>query len=64
MTESQEVTEDPLRSVHTSNFPELLRELSASVLVTTGADTNGSTLIRVRVRRVRPGVLMLSEEKV
>ena len=44
MTESQEPTtdqpandpsKDPLRSVHTSNFPELLRQLGASVLVTT-----------------------------
>ena len=40
MTESQEPTtddpsKDPLRSVHTSNFPELLRQLGASLLVTT-----------------------------
>ncbi len=41
MTESQEPTEekepskDPLRSVHTTNFPELLRQLGASLLVTT-----------------------------
>lgn len=26
---------DPLRSVHTTSFPELLRQLGASVLVTT-----------------------------
>lgn len=29
------VSDDPLRSVHTSSFPELLRQLGASVLVTT-----------------------------
>jgi len=31
----QEPSSDPLRSVHTSNFPELLRQLGASLLVTT-----------------------------
>ena len=35
MTESPEPAADPLRSVHTSNFPELLWKLGASVLVTT-----------------------------
>ena len=35
MTESKDPAKDPLRSVHTNNFPELLRQLGASVLVTT-----------------------------
>lgn len=35
MSESEQPTEDPLRSVHTNTFPELLRQLGASVLVTT-----------------------------
>ena len=35
MTESQEPTANPLRSVHTNNFPELLSKLGASLLVTT-----------------------------
>lgn len=32
---SSDPSKDPLRSVHTSNFPELLRQIGASVLVTT-----------------------------
>lgn len=35
MTESPEPTNDPLRSVHTNTFPELLLKLGASLLVTT-----------------------------
>ncbi len=35
MAESQEPTANPLRSVHTDNFPELLSKLNASLLVTT-----------------------------
>jgi len=35
MPEPEQPTESPLRSVHTNTFPELLRQLGVSVLVTT-----------------------------
>ena len=35
MSESQQPAANPLRSVHTNNFPELLSKLGASLLVTT-----------------------------